>query len=56
MSRYNQHIENLPQREKLELAQRLLRQVDAPALHTEKMAVGNEACRSADVMEREFKI
>ena len=48
------HIKNLPQDEKLALAQRLLCEVDSPALHLEKMSVGNETCRSADELERQW--
>lgn len=55
MNRLETHLKNLPQGEKLELAQRLLREVDAPALHIEKMSVGNETCRSADELERQWK-
>lgn len=48
-------LEKMPEGERLLVARRLLQSVTAPALHSEKMTIGNEASRSADAMEREWR-
>lgn len=54
-NRIETHFENLPEAERLELARKILQSVQSPALHTEKMVIGNETCRSADAMETQWR-
>lgn len=55
MTRIKTHFENLPEAERLELARKILQSVQSPALHAEKMIIGNETCRSSDVMETQWR-
>ena len=49
------HFNNMPEADRLQAARELLKTVTSPALHHEKMQLGNEICRSADDMEREWR-
>ena len=54
-TRIKTHYQNMPEADRLEEARKILATVTSPALHHEKMQLGNEICRSADDMERQWR-